>query len=146
MLLFARIHSPLSLRGALLSFVVATAACGSGSEVLTGPSAVTGAVWQLRSLELPTGLVTVGRPENFTVEFRAANAFSAKADCNACAGSYSISGESLTIGPLACTRAFCGAASADGAFLDILSNAQKFGVRGTELSLESPKGIARFGR
>lgn len=129
-----------------LLVAIAVAACGSGSEVLTGPSAVAGAVWQLRSLELPAGLVTVPRPENYTLEFKSGNALSARADCNVCGGSYTISGASLTIGPLACTRAFCGAGSQDVSFLDILGAAQTFGVRGTELSVESPKGIARFGR
>lgn len=137
---------PRGTRSILLFAALAVTACGSGSEVLTGPSAVTGAVWQLRSLELPTGLVTVSRPDNYTLEFRSGNALSARADCNACTGSYSISGGGLTIGPLACTRAFCGTGSSDAAFLEILSSAQTFGVRGTELSVESSKGIARFGR
>jgi heat shock protein HslJ len=103
-------------------------------------------VWKLQSLELAAGLVGITRPDSYTVEFKDASVLAVKADCNVCSGPYSISGESLQIGPLACTRAFCGAASQDTSFLDILGSARSLGVRGIELSIDSPKGVARFNR
>ena len=115
-----------------------------GGAVITGPSAVTGGIWKAQSLETSAGLVALARPENYTVEFREAGQLFVKADCNLCSGPYTLSGDSLQIGALACTRAFCGAASSDTAFLDILTNARTHAVRGIELSIDSPKGVARF--
>ena len=136
----------------LLAFLFTTttffAGCGVGVDVLTGPSAVIGGVWKLQSLEAAGGgaAVAVNRPENYTVEFRDGGALAVKADCNTCSGTYSIAGSSLTIGTLACTRAFCGAASLDTAFLAVVTNATSFGVLGVDLTIDSPKGSARLNR
>ncbi|HQZ16479.1 MAG TPA: META domain-containing protein [Vicinamibacteria bacterium] len=132
----------------LLSFVFAASilASGCGEDVLTGPTAVTGGVWKLQSLETPALFVPVGRPESYTVEFRDAAVLAVKADCNSCSGTYTISGSSLTIGALACTRAFCGEASLDTAFLAVLTNASSFGVTDAELKIFSSKGTARLNR
>jgi heat shock protein HslJ len=132
------------LLGLLFAASILAASCGD--DVLTGPSAVTGGVWKLQSLETPVLFVPVSRPENYTVEFRESGALAVKADCNSCSGTYTISGESLTIGPLACTRAFCGEASLDTAFLAVLTNANSFGVTGSELKIYSSKGTARLNR
>jgi len=124
-----------------------TLAAGCGGGVLSGPSVVTGGVWKLQSLETPAGgLVRISQPDRYTVEFKDAGVLAVKADCNACGGSYTISGEALQIGPLACTRAFCGSASYDTAFLGVLSDARSLGVRGIELSIDSPKGTLRLVR
>jgi len=127
-----------------LLFATAIMASGCGDDVLTGPSAVMGGVWKLQSLETPVLFVPIGRPENYTVEFRDAGALAVKADCNSCSGTYTISGSALTIGALACTRAFCGEASLDTAFLAVLTNATSFGVTGPELKIFSSKGTARL--
>ena len=120
-------------------------ACGGG--LATGPSAVAGGVWKVRSIETSAGgLVAVNRPENYTVEFGEGGRISARADCNTCSGTYSISGASLQIGALACTRAFCGTDSNDREFLEILGGATKLAVRGIELSIDSPKGTLRLNR
>lgn len=126
--------------------LISTFHAGCGDAVLTGPSSVVGGVWKLQSLETSSGLVGITLPDRYTVEFRDGGVLSAKADCNACSGAYSIVGEMLRIGPMACTRAFCGSTSHDEAFLDILGSASRMGVRGVELSIESPKGLARFNR
>ena len=120
---------------------------GCGGSVLTGPSAVTGAPWKLQSIEtLAGGLVGLSRPDNYTLEFADASRLSVKADCNTCSGTYSLSGASLSVGALACTKAFCGAASSDTAFLEVLSNATSIGVRGIELSIDSSRGTLRLTR
>lgn len=88
----------------------------------------------------------MGRPDNYTLDFQDSGRLAVKADCNVCSGTHSISGDALQIGPLACTRAFCGATSADVLFLDLLSTARTMGVRGIELSIDSPKGTLRLSR
>ncbi len=129
----------------LVAFSALASNCGEG--VLTGPSAVVGGVWKTQSIEAPAiGLVPIPQPANYTVEFRDGGQLAVKADCNSCSGTYSISGESLQVGALACTRAFCGSASFDTAFLAVLSNATTFGVRGIELTINSTKGVARMNR
>lgn len=126
--------------GLLALFV--TPACGKPS---TAPSDVIGGVWKTRSIETYSGgLIGITNTAGYTVEFKDGGRLAARADCNQCSGTYSISGDSLTVGALACTRAFCGSSSYDVAFLDILSNATTFGVLGIELSIESPEGTLRM--
>ena len=106
-----------------------------------------GGVWRLQSIETSAGgLLGISRPENYTIEFRSASDLAVKADCNVCAGGYSISGPSLQVGALACTRAFCGTTSNDVSFLEVLTSARSFGVRGVELSIEGAKGTLRLSR
>ena len=132
--------------GVLLSITILASGCG-GEDVLTGPSAVMGGVWKLQSLEAPgIGLVNIPQPANYTVEFRDGGQLAVKADCNSCSGTYAISGESLKIGAMACTAAFCGSASFDTAFLAVLTNANTFGVKGNDLTINSSKGVARLNR
>ncbi len=132
--------------GSLLAFTILATGCG-GEDVFTGPSAVIGGVWKLQSLEaIGIGLVNIPQPANYTVEFRDGGQLAVKADCNSCSGSYSISGESLKIGAMACTLAFCGSASFDSAFLAVLTNASTFGVKGNELTINSSKGVAVLSR
>lgn len=121
------------------------AACG-GSGVLTGPSAIVGGAWKLQSLETSSGLVSISRPDNFTIVFGEAGSLGIKADCNVCGGSYSISGDSLSTSGIFCTLAYCGDASNDRAFMAVLTSAKSHGVRGVELSIESPNGTARLTR
>lgn len=132
------------LFGVLLAFTILASGCG-GDDVPTGPSAVMGGVWKLQSLEAPgLGLVNLPQPTNYAVEFRDGSQLAVKADCNSCSGTYSISGESLKIGAVACTLAFCGSASFDTAFLAVLTSAYTFRVKGNELIINSAKGVARL--
>ena len=128
-----------------LAFALAILAAGCGSDTLTGPSAVVGGVWKLQSLESPsTGQVAIPQPTNYTVEFKDGGQLAVKADCNSCSGTYKISGDSLTVGAMACTQAFCGSASFDTAFLAVLTNATTFAVTNSELTINSPKGVAKL--
>jgi heat shock protein HslJ len=134
--------------GFLLTTSILATGCGVGLDVLTSPTLVIGGVWKLQSLETAGGgaEVSVSRPESYTMEFRDGGALGVKADCNTCNGTYTISGPSLTIGALACTRAFCGAASLDTAYLAVVTNATTFGVLGVDLTIDSTKGSARLNR
>jgi heat shock protein HslJ len=128
-----------------LAFSIAVFAVGCGSDSLTGPSAIVGGVWKLQSLQSPSlGQVVIPQPSNYTVEFKDSGQLAVKADCNSCSGSYSISGDSLTVGALACTQAFCGSASFDTAFLAVLTNATTFAVTNSELTINSTKGVAKL--
>lgn len=104
-----------------------------------------GGVWKLQSLEAPAlGQVVIPGPADYAIEFKDGGEMPVKADCNSCSGTYSISGDSLTVGAMACTRAFCGSASFDTTFLAILTSATTFGVRNSELTINSPNGVLRL--
>lgn len=128
-----------------LVFALAAVTSGCGDDDLTGPSAVMGVVWKLQSLEVP-GMATaaIPQPTNYTVEFKDGGQMPVKADCNSCSATYVISGDSLTVSAMACTQAYCGAASFDTAFLAVLGNATTFSVKDNELTINSPKGVARL--
>jgi heat shock protein HslJ len=131
--------------GLLVAIALFAAACGD--DDLTSPSAVIGGVWKLQSLEIPgRGLVQVPVPANYTVEFKEGGLLAIKADCNSCSGTYSISGESMKISASACTAAYCGTASLDTAFLAVLNNSNTFEVSGSDLTINSPQGIAHLKR
>jgi len=117
-------------------------ACGKPS---TSPSAIIGGVWKIRSIGTPTGPVFgVTNTAGYTLSFLDGGKLAARADCNVCSGTYSISGDTLQIPPLSCTKAVCAPGSYDTLFLDVLTNATTFGVQGIELSIESPKGTLRM--
>lgn len=126
---------------------ISLAACGSGSssEAASG-SSITGVVWQWQSVtnQNSNETTTVPNPENYTIEFKEDGTFTGKADCNQIAGTYSQeNGFSLTLGPS--TLAFCGEASLDTVYLDLLSNIAAGGPDGAGgLALETAGGQQRM--
>jgi heat shock protein HslJ len=86
----------------------------------------------------------VPNPENYTIDFKEDGTFTGKADCNSIAGTYSTeSGFVITLGPS--TLAFCGEASLDTAYLDLLANVAAGGPDGTGgLALETAGGQQRM--
>jgi heat shock protein HslJ len=139
--------SPLKKTARISIVLAALIAPACGSDLVTGPSALTGGVWKLRNLQLANySVVEIADPSRYTVEFRDGGLLAVKADCNACSGSWvSSGGDSLSIGGLACTRAFCGAASQDTAFLALLTTTRAHGVENETLSLYSD-GVLRLTR
>lgn len=132
-------------KGVVLIGLLALSLAPSCGKPSTAPSEVIGGVWKIRSIETYSGsVIGIANTAGYTVEFKDGGKLAARADCNQCSGTYSISGNSLTVSALACTRAYCGSSSYDVAFLNILSNATTFGVVGIELRIESPKGTLRM--
>lgn len=121
------------------------AACAPQAEPAPSDS-ITGIVWQWESVaEQPTGsTTTVPNPENYTITFNADGTFEGKADCNSFSGTYSQeNGFTITLGPS--TMAFCGEASLDVVYLDLLSNVAAGGPDGDGgLALETAGGAQRM--
>ena len=123
------------------------AACGSGSdsESASGNS-ITGVVWQWETVtnKDTNETTTVSNPENYTIEFKDDGTFTGKADCNNIAGTYSQeNGFAIMLGPS--TLAFCGEASLDTVYLDLLSNVAAGGPDGAGgLALETAGGQQRM--
>ena len=128
--------------------VLLALALASCDEAPLAPSAATGAVWKLESIERDgQASVPVPDPDRYTVQFEPTGRLSVRSDCNTCGGSYALSNTTLTVGAaLACTRAFCGTDSLDTAFLAALSGDQTVTVSSTNLALRGTGVTLRFRR
>ena len=112
------------------------AACG---ENLMGPTDLQG-VWRLESMELNGAAAFVpDDPSRFTVEFKSDGTIGLRADCNVCGGSYSLSGENLTAGPLVCTLIAC-ATNRGQEFATLIDGTSSLDLDDDELEVESPDG------
>lgn len=129
--------------------ILTLAACGTGSVGESDASTadgITGVVWQWETVtsQDTNETTTVPNPENYTIEFNEDGTFNGQADCNQIAGTYSTeSGFTITLGPS--TLAFCGEASLDQQYLDLLSNVAAGGPDGSGgLALETAGGQQRM--
>jgi len=87
-------------------------------------------------------------PRRYTVQFTSDGHVAVRADCNRGAGTYTVSGQRITISPLAVTRAACPPGSLDQRFLTNLGQAVIFSMRGDVLllDLKFDSGTMRFSR
>ena len=103
-------------------------------------------VWQWMSVTDQTTKETtsVPNPENYTIIFNADGTLTGKADCNTFGGVYSqASGFTIKLGPS--TMAYCGDASLDAAYLQLLSSVAAGGPDGAgNLALETAGGAQRM--
>ena len=138
-----------------LFFALALAACGG---TLTGPSVApatppaalaieSNTVWHLRSLATADGAIhVIDDPSLFTLTLTDDGKVAARVDCNRALGGYTISGNTVSIGPLASTKAYCGEMSFDSEFLTLLGGETTATVSGATLQLSSARGTLTFAR
>lgn len=124
---------------------LALASCNDG---VTGPSDLMGGVWRLQSMRL-AGAASSFMPEDpsrFTVEFKADGSIGVRADCNSCGGTYTLSGDQLSVPGMACTLALC-ATPQGGEFANLIEGVSTLGKDGDDtLSVASPDGVATLVR
>jgi heat shock protein HslJ len=110
------------------------------------PNAITGIVWQWTSVtdQSTKQTETIPNPESYTITFNADGTLSGKADCNTFTGTYSqANGFEIKLG--AATMAFCGEASLDQQYLQLLGRVVAGGPDGQDnLALETPGGAQRM--
>ena len=103
-------------------------------------------VWQWLSVTDQTTkeTQTVPNPEDYTIVFNADGTLNGKADCNVFGGTYSqASGFTIKLGPS--TMAYCGEASLDATYLQLLSRVAAGGPDGAgNLALETAGGAQRM--
>ena len=103
-------------------------------------------VWQWISVTNQTTkqTTTVPAPENYTIVFNADGTLTGKADCNSFTGTYSQeNGFTITLG--ASTMMYCGDASLDAQYLQLLSSVAAGGPDGAGgLALETAGGEQRM--
>lgn len=127
--------------------LAASAAVGC-DDALTAPSVVsilTGSSWTVDTIaRRGTGAVAPPGAERFTLIFGTEGRVSVQADCNRCSGSYTVADGSVTIGALACTRAFCPSAPIDTDYVAILGGESAVQRTHGGLALQSARGEVRF--
>lgn len=126
-----------------LALLVALAGCDEDEPDLSG---VTGVEWRLESLQRPDGAVLQVEPGRYTLRLDADGSAQARSDCNSCFGSYSLSGPSVTVGPLGCTRVFCGEVSLDQPYVRALQSARSLDARGDRLVVTGGQGTLHYRR
>ena len=132
--------------GPALALVFCTLVFVSCSEDVTGPSDLQGGEWRLASMETETGGRFVPEdPNRFTAEFQADGTILVRADCNGCGGSYTMSGDRLTVGPLVCTLIACPTTRGQE-FAALLEGTTEVDADGSELEIESSDGTLELTR
>ena len=131
---------------AVLAVAIAVSSLGCDDSV-TGPIGdVKGATWRLESLQR-TGSAPVSPPPGpFTLRFAEDGRLEVRADCNGCGSTFELAGSSLSVGVLACTRAFCPSAPFDTEYVTLVDEATTVERDGEALILRGPSGVLRFVR
>lgn len=103
--------------------------------------------WNLVSIQ-PTGHGEELTPpgSTYTLSF-ATGRLSTRADCNSCSAAFTVSGQTLTAGPLmACTAAACPTMAFERVYITLLSGESTATVSAGALVLSSDRGQLRFAK
>jgi heat shock protein HslJ len=136
-----------SFAGLLIAASLAGCSNGSPNPTSASPADQLAGTWSLASIH-PTGQSEQATPAgaSYMVTFSDGR-LSARADCNTCAGSFVLSGQTLTAGPaLACTRAACRTMAFENAYTTLLGGESLVTLSGSSLTLSSARGVIRFFR
>jgi heat shock protein HslJ len=117
--------------------------------VVADPAALPGSRWRLVRLESGDGTTAVpADASRYTLEFAADGTLSGQADCNRFQGRWTVAGTSLTLGPLAMTRAMCPPGSLSDRYARGLESAVSWRVVADRLAvaLKVDSGILHFER
>jgi heat shock protein HslJ len=126
-----------------LSVLVLLAACAPAATPAPTNS-ITGIVWQWTTVTDQGKTTTVPNPENYTIIFNTDGTLNGKADCNTFNGTYSQQND-FTVKLGASTMAYCGDASLDLQYTQLLSNVVAGGPDGAGgLALETAGGAQRM--
>jgi heat shock protein HslJ len=149
----ARLVFGLSALAAALSIAACAETVAGPSTVSTpsaaAPAAIVAGAWKLQSLtRSDSTTVTVSDPNRFTLEFLdGGTRLAVRADCNRGAGSYTTSTSTLSVGPLAVTKAYCvETAPLDDEYLRVLGGDSVMTMGATSLELSSSRGTLKFGK
>jgi heat shock protein HslJ len=119
-----------------IAFAAATTAAACSSQPLA-PSDIVGTAWQLHTVhENGSDLISVVEPSRYTLQLQESGHVAAKSDCNSCGGSYTLSGSSLTLNQVVCTKVFCGDRSLDHFYTRALDGPTTVSVNGSEMTID----------
>ena len=118
---------------------------GSGSLLIT--TADLSGTWRLLTIQA-TGGSTIPAPDGTEYTLTLGDGrLTTRVDCNVCNGSFSLSGDRMTAGPLlACTRAACPTMEFENAYTRILSGDGTVALSGQAMRVASDRGVLQFTR
>ena len=128
--------------------LIGACAAACSNDTLTSPSSSTELDGTWRLVQMTSGgtvhneALTAGR---FNATFTTGRV-EATADCNRCTGPATLSGSTLTVSALACTRAACASAPLDTRFTSLLDGPLTVRLNERLLQLNSSQGELRFER
>jgi heat shock protein HslJ len=142
---------------AALIAAVSLTACQGNSPTSPSPASTTppggalsidtNAVWNLQSLvRADSSEAAIDDPSLFTMSLADDKSLHVRSDCNLASGRYTTSGSTISIGPLASTRAYCATAPIDTEYLALLGGESTVSISGSTLRLSSPRGTLTFTR
>jgi len=127
-----------------VSVLVLLVACAPAATPAPSNS-ITGIVWQWTTVTDQGKTTTVPNLENYTIIFNIDGTLNGKADCNTFNGVYTQQNGGFTIKLGASTMAYCGDASLDLQYTQLLSNVAAGGPDGAGgLALETAGGAQRM--
>jgi heat shock protein HslJ len=155
-----RTKTALALVGTVWMLALASCGATNGTTLPEAPipggssasvsANIPGGTWHLVSLrENGQAEVSIADPGTFTAVFGDDGRVQIKADCNRCVAGYTArSNGSLTVGLMACTRAFCTATTpTDTTFANLVAGAQAWSSPDdAHLELVAGTGVLRFQR
>ncbi|NTU66069.1 MAG: META domain-containing protein [Chloroflexi bacterium] len=129
-----------------LSVLVLLVACvPAATPAPASANSITGIVWQWTTVTDQGKTTTIPNPEDYTIVFNTDGTLNGKADCNSFTGVYTQESGGFTIKLGASTMAFCGEASLDLQYTQLLSNVAAGGPDGAGgLALETAGGAQRM--
>jgi len=139
------------LAGLVLAVSLVVGCAGRSSSQTSPSSAFTvdqlSGSWTLVSIQ-PAGQADQAAPPgaSYTLTF-ADGRLSTRVDCNICNGAFTLTGQTLTAGPLlACTLAACPTLAFGNGYTSLLSGDSTITLSSNTLVLSSPRGVLRFAR
>jgi heat shock protein HslJ len=129
----------------LLLLILAAGAAGCDDDSPLSPTTVTNVTWKLETIErVGSPTISVPNPEQYTLRMEDDGRVLVRADCNTCSGRYTLSGSSLSLNSVACTKAFCTLASLDGNYAAALERIQSVTITGSQLVVRGSDFTLRF--
>jgi putative lipoprotein len=100
---------------------------------------LTNTYWKL--IELNGAAVELGEGKELHMILKGEDQVGGYAGCNQFTGSMTVTGDGLSVGPIASTRRMCqGVMEQEFAFLQALENAQRYSISGENLAIENAGG------
>lgn len=132
------------MRVVLLVILLAGLAAGCGDNPLR-PSDLKEVTWKLETIERAgVPMITVANPDQYTLRLGNDGRLSVRADCNQCGGTYSLEGDTLKVGNLACTLVGCPSGSLDSAYGAALGGSSTLAISDSQLILQNGGVTLRF--
>jgi heat shock protein HslJ len=129
-----------------MALIVAAAALGCTDNSLA-PSDAVGGTWELISIQQDgSNPITVENSSRYRLQLDEDGRTRVVSDCNSCGGSYTLSGSSLELTPLTCTKVFCGDTSLDAVYSQALAGSKTVSVSDSQMTLTGGGVTLQFKR